>query len=131
MGLPPKQATNARAEHRAMIALVAVFVLLVQALVPATATAAAAADPAMVICTQAGLQAAPPSDRDPGQPATDHACQHCLCPALASAPPPVFEVRPVAYVLAAAPASVAPRALRPPVRAPPRPPGQGPPSFDA
>jgi hypothetical protein len=122
---------SARAERRAMIALLAVFALLVQALIPGMAAAAPTADPAMVICTEAGPKPAPVGDSAPGRPPADHACQHCLCPALATAAPPTFEAQPVAYVTAEA--ARAPDAPPPPrrARAPPRPPGQGPPRTDA
>jgi hypothetical protein len=129
VGLPADRARTERTERRAMIALVAVFVLLVQALVPAFAMAAPAAAGEMLICTQMGLQTAPGDTGAP--PAADHACKHCLCPAPASDPPPVMSVRRIAYAVAEAP--IAPRSQRliPPARAPPRPPGQGPPTSDA
>lgn len=118
-----------RTERRAMIALVAVFALLVQALVPAFAMAAPAAAGEMLICTQMGLQTAPGDTGAP--PAANHGCKHCLCPAPVSDPPPVVSVQRIAYAVAEAP--IAPRAHRliPPARAPPRPPGQGPPTSDA
>ncbi|HKP79067.1 MAG TPA: DUF2946 domain-containing protein, partial [Phenylobacterium sp.] len=73
-----------------MIALVAVFALLVQALIPAFASAAPAASGEMLICTQMGLQASP---GDPGAPPPgDHACKHCLCPAPVTGAPPVAGV---------------------------------------
>jgi hypothetical protein len=121
---------SARAERRAMIALVAVFALLVQALIPTLAMAAASGDPAMVICTAKGLQAAPAGGQDPGQPA-DHACQHCLCPAISTAASPSLEIIPVAYIVAAAPRALTAQAQLPPARGPPRPPGQGPPLSQA
>lgn len=120
---------DARTERRAMIALVAVFALLVQALLPAMARAAPPPDSATVICTQAG--AAPVRNPNPEHPPADHACKQCLCPALASTPPPVAHIEPVAYVETAAPRTTTPHTLHPPARAPPRPPGQGPPSSNA
>ena len=114
-----------------MIALVAVFALLVQALIPSLAAAGPAGDPAMVICTTAGAKSVPAGDAPPAQSPAGHACQHCLCPAPASAPPQAPGVQPVAYVVTEAPMTATPRTLRPPTRAPPRPPGQGPPSSDA
>ena len=112
-----------------MIALVAVFALLVQALVAAFAMGAPAAAGEMLICTQMGLQTAPGDTGAP--PAVDHACKHCLCPTPTSDPPPVVRVQRIAYAVAEAP--IAPRSQRriPPARAPPRPPGQGPPTSDA
>ena len=125
MGQPTKQA---RAERRAMIALVAMFVLLVQALVPAFAAAGPMPDGANLICTTMGVQQAP-DDSTP--PATDHTCRHCVCPAPADLPPAVAQATRVAYAVAEAPTSAANRTLPPPARGPPRPPGQGPPASDA
>lgn len=129
MGLPHNQARAERAERRAMIALVAVFCLLVQALVPAFAAAAPASAGEMLICTDMGLQTAP--DGGTGAPAQQHSCKHCLCPAPAADPPAVFSVQRIAYAVAATPAVPKTQRLLPPVRAPPRPPGQGPPTSDA
>ena len=100
-----------------MIALAAIFVLLVQALAPAFAVAGPTPDGAGVICTDMGVQRAP---NDPAAPAVDHACKHCVCP-----------VTRVAYVVAQTPAAAISRTLPPPARGPPRPPGQGPPTSDA
>lgn len=126
VSLSPAPAMTARAERRAMIALVAVFVLLVQALIPAMASAAPGPGGA-VICTQMGLQTAP----DDGGIAAEHACKHCLCPAPVSDPPPAISIQRIAYAARATP--VTPKSLRltPPTRAPPRPPGQGPPAQTA
>lgn len=127
VGFPTNRAKAERAERRAMIALVAVFALLVQALIPAMASAAPVADGALTICTQMGLQAAPAGDALPA----DHACQHCLCPAAVSGPPPVVTVERVVHARAASPAAPKSHWVSPPARAPPRPPGQGPPSASA
>jgi hypothetical protein len=111
-----------------MIALVAVFALLVQALMPAFAAAGPMPDGATMICTDMGLQTAP---TDNAPPAVDHACKHCLCPTPASEPPATSNVVRIAYVVTTAPRMELRRALPPPSRAPPRPPGQGPPASDA
>jgi len=129
VGLPHNQARAERAERRAMIALVAVFCLLVQALVPAFAAAAPASAGEMLICTDMGLQTAP--DGGTGAPAQKHSCKHCLCPAPAADPPAVFSVRRIAYAVAATPAVPKTWRLLPPARGPPRPPGQGPPTSNA
>lgn len=111
-----------------MIALVAVFTLLVQTLMPAFAAAGPMPDGGGVICTTMGLQTGP-SDSAP--PAADHSCKHCVCPApSAEAPPPALIAR-VAYVEGHAPIAPTPRGLVPQARAPPRPPGQGPPLPNA
>jgi len=118
-----------RAERRAMIALLAVFALLVQALIPAFAVAAPAAAGELLVCTDMGLQSAPADKGAP--PAADHSCKHCICPAPSTDAPSVVSVQRIAYVVAQAPS--APRSHRtlPPARAPPRPPGQGPPTSEA
>lgn len=123
------QAMTARAERRAMIALVAVFALLVQALIPSLANAGTGPGEGLAICTQAGLAPAP----DGGAPAPPqgHDCQHCVCPAATAAPPPLASIRPVAYAQAPAPVADTPAGVRPLIRAPPRPPGQGPPAPNA
>jgi hypothetical protein len=112
-----------------MIALVATFALLVQALIPALAMAAPAAAGEMLICTQMGLQAAPGGGGAPAP--VDHSCKHCLCPAPVSDPPAVFAVQRVSYLSAEAIIVTKPQRRVPPARAPPRPPGQGPPTSDA
>jgi hypothetical protein len=119
---------QARTERRAMIALAAIFALLVQALAPAFAVAGPLPEGGGVICTDMGVQATP----DPSAPpAVDHACKHCVCPAPADTPPAPVQVVRVAYVETTTPVAETPRGLRPPVRAPPRPPGQGPPQPNA
>ena len=66
-------------------------------------------------------------DGAPGQPSAAHSCQHCVCPAVADTPEPIVQILPVAYAVAEAPVADTPRGVRPLPRAPPRPPGQGPP----
>ena len=119
---------HARAERRAMIALVAVFTLLVQTLMPAFAAAGPMPDGGGVICTTMGLQTAP-SDSAP--PAVDHSCKHCVCPAPAAETPTPALVARVAYVEGPALVAPTPRGFVPQARAPPRPPGQGPPLLNA
>lgn len=117
-----------RGERRAMIAIVAIFALLVQAMLPSFATAAPRQAADMPICTEKGLQTAP---TDPGLPSTDHVCKHCVCPVPAADSAPVISLPPAAcavqLVAAQPPADVG----VPPARAPPRPPGQGPPLPNA
>jgi hypothetical protein len=126
--MPPARHTPH--DRRAIAALFVVFALMVQALAPAHAMAAT--NPAGVtICTATGTHtAAAQGGRD--SPAQHHGapCQDCLAAALAAtAPPPALAIQPVAYAVARvqhlrAAALIAPRA-----RAPPRPPGQGPPDL--
>lgn len=119
-----------RAERRAMIALVTVFALLIQALIPNLAAASPGPFDGQLICTQMGLGAA--SDQPGGAPQTGHACQHCVCPAPAAEPTPlVVAVAQVRYAATVAPRVQPRRTLSPPTRAPPRPPGQGPPTSNA
>jgi hypothetical protein len=123
---------SASAERRAVIALLAVFALLVQALVPSIANAARVGPGGQVICTGHGLQTIPTGDIAPAQGTPSRPCEHCVCPLLAAAPPPAltYAVARLSYSREAAPAA-APGDLPTPARAPPRPPGQGPPDSDA
>jgi hypothetical protein len=118
--------TSPRSERRAIVALFAVFALLVQALIPA----AAAAGPHLVagdlICDAGHVRAdakGPPANRHLG----GMPCQDCLAAAMAATTPPTLELTPVAYA-AARVEHVAVVALPVPrARGPPRPFGQGPP----
>jgi hypothetical protein len=122
---------GARAERRAMIALVAIFALLAQALIPSIASAAPVGPGQQVICTGHGLQAIPTGDPGPTKGSPARPCEHCVCPPLAAAPPTsAFAVAELSYSRETAPEAVL-RDLPPPARAPPRPPGQGPPDSDA
>ena len=118
---------EARAERRAMLAVVAVFALLFQALIPSLAAASPNPD-AAPICRPLAPADAPEGAGDPQAPDPGHHhCQHCVCPTPAAAPPPLLSLARVAYPTALPPLPVDPRVQRPPTRAPPRPPGQGPP----
>ena len=121
---------SARAERRAVVALLTAFALLVQALIPTLASAAPMSPGEMTLCTLDGVQSAP-GGPIPDPSSTDHSCQHGLCPAIATTPPPVVSLRHVVYVLTEAPVADTPRGFRPQARAPPRPPGQGPPLSHA
>ena len=113
-----------------MIALVVVFALLIQALVPALANAAPAGPGEQVICTGHGLGTILTSDI-PAKGTPSGPCDHCVCPPLASAPPVLaFAVARLSYAREAVPEAIR-GDMRPPARAPPRPPGQGPPDSDA
>ena len=116
---------------RAVAALVAIFARLIQALVPAAAMAASS-DPrtGLIVCAAGGAQAvsssaAPASGRKSfgGMP-----CQDCLAAAMAFVETPALAVLPVAYVTARVEHAAAAPLLEPRARAPPRPPGQGPPT---
>ena len=128
-----RKSASRRPAQTPVAALLAVFALLIQALTPSAAMAAqgGASDETVIVCTQMGVQVlklgdagAPTKGGFAGLP-----CQDCLAPALAATlPAPERLVLPVAYeahrVEHVETADVALRGAR----APPRPPGQGPPA---
>jgi hypothetical protein len=129
----PTSRISARAERRAIAALVAVFALLVQALIPSLAMAAAS--PAFdhgVICADAGHGGFVRNDGS-GAPAPHQGagCDHCVCPTAAAPPSTLAEVAvPVRYAFAATtglPARQGPTPGRG-LAAPP-PPSRGPPQL--
>jgi hypothetical protein len=114
------------------IALLAMLALLVQALIPAAAMAHDAAGQSVVICTADGAKAVDVAGdvigkKDPkgfgGLP-----CAQCVAVALATTTPPDIAVAPVLYSARIAPAPHAALTGVALARAPPRPPGQGPPT---
>ena len=116
------------------IALLAMLALLVQALMPAAAMAQDAAGQSVVICTTQGAKSVQLAGdvigkKDPAQKGFGGlACAQCVAVALATTTPPDIAVAPVLYSARIEPA---PRAALTGValaRAPPRPPGQGPPT---
>lgn len=112
-----------------MIALCAAFALLVQILTPAFAAAGPRLpDGSLLICADGGVATAGAPVPTGGE---DHPCDHCVCPAPVIAPTPAPGVERIAYAVQAADPAPPPRFLIPPARAPPRPPGQGPPHSDA
>jgi len=120
-------------DRRALAALLAVFALMVQALIPGAAMAARPGPAAtMVICTASGTETVTAD----GKPAAPHKqafggmpCQDCLAAAMAVvAPAPAPSVQPVAYAIARVEHAPVRSVLAPRARAPPRPPGQGPPT---
>jgi hypothetical protein len=117
-------------DGRALAALVAVFALMVQALVPAAAMAATPdASGRTVICTQDGT-ATVSFGGQPSKPKgfAGMPCQDCLAAALAVTQTPELAIQPVIYVAARVEHAPARRTIEPRARAPPRPPGQGPPT---
>ncbi len=118
-----------RAERRGMVALWAVFALMVQILAPAFAAAAPRLpDGSLLICADGGVA---PIGAPMTPAADDHRCDHCVCPAPVIVPSAATSVDRIAYAVPAAAPAPSPRFLIPPARAPPRPPGQGPPHSDA
>jgi hypothetical protein len=120
---------DGRAERRAMIALMAVFALLAQALFPALAAAAPTSPSGPIaICTSHGLETVDPG---PVQGAVEQPCQHCVCPAAVTLPPPAVLALGSAFGFSPPPLFTAHPGPPPSARGPPRPPGQGPPLSDA
>jgi hypothetical protein len=117
-------------DRRAIAALFAVFALLVQALMPAAAMAAGPGGAASVICTASGVHA-PSADGKAQAPRKGFAgmpCQDCLAVSIAAVVPAPVTVEPVAYVVARVEHAPVRAVFGPRARAPPRPPGQGPPT---
>ena len=123
---------RARTRSTWPIALLAMLAVFVQALTPAAAMAHDAAGQSVLICTADGAKNVEVAGdvigkKDPkgfgGLP-----CAQCVAVALATTIPPDIAVAPVLY---SARIQAAPRAALTGValaRAPPRPPGQGPPT---
>ncbi|WP_372782144.1 DUF2946 domain-containing protein [Phenylobacterium sp.] len=121
-----RQPTN---DRRALAALLAVFALLVQALIPAAAMARPEPADGLTICVSTGVQTLAAH----GQPAPHKGfagmpCQDCLAAAMAIVIAPELAVRPVAYAAERLEHAPVLSLLEPRARAPPRPPGQGPPT---
>jgi len=126
----PSASHSARHDRRAIVALFAVFALMVQALIPGLAMAGQP-DPASIICTGTGVQAAgaPSTPAGPKKGLAGMPCQDCLAAAMAAVTPaPIVAIQPVAYAVARADHAPAISRLAPSARGPPRPPGQGPPT---
>jgi len=118
-------------DRRAIAALLAVFALLVQALVPSLAAASVGPGQDLgAICAPAGVTH---HGDAPGAPAQHPGggCDHCVCP-MAAAPPPATAAGavPVRYADCAAP-TLSRRAGPAPGRglAAPPPPSRGPPQL--
>jgi hypothetical protein len=117
-------------DRRALAVLVAVLALLVQAFIPAAAMAAAPdAAGVMVICTGTGVATV----TDPAAPSKPKGfagmrCQNCLAVTLAVTEVPPLAIQPVIYTAQRIERAPVERLVKPRARAPPRPPGQGPPT---
>jgi hypothetical protein len=129
----PSATRPASHDRRALAALLAVFALMVQMLVPAAAMAAQPGPSgALVICTASGTETIAP-DGKPLAPAPHKGfggmpCQDCLAAALAVTAAAPITVQRVAYEAARVDHAPIARLVTPRARAPPRPPGQGPPT---
>ena len=128
--LRQNQAMDARAERRAMVALVAIFALILQIFAPAALAGPFSAQAGSTICTDHGAVAAPVGLPLPGK--THQApCQHCVCPPNLVSPLPTLTAMVWRVGMTQAQAPAWRHAAPPPARAPPRPPGQGPPTANA
>jgi hypothetical protein len=114
------------------IALLAMLAVFVQALMPAAAMAHDAAGQSVLICTADGAKTVEVAGDVIGKKSPKGfgglPCAQCVAVALATTTPPDIAVAPVLYGARVEPA---PRAALTGValaRAPPRPPGQGPPT---
>ncbi len=118
------------------IALLAMLALLVQALIPAAAMAHDATGQSVLICTAEGAKSVEVAGdvigkKDPSNPGKGFGgmpCAQCVAVSLATTTPPAVAVAPVLYAARIAPAPVAALTGVALARAPPRPPGQGPPT---
>jgi hypothetical protein len=122
-------------DRRALAALLAVLALLVQALIPAAAMARPDASGGMVICTATGTltigsdgKPEAPHSKAPHKGFGGMPCQDCLAVAMAAVVTPDLAVQPVAYAAERVVHAPVTPLLEPRARAPPRPPGQGPPT---
>jgi hypothetical protein len=122
-----------RAARASLGVLAALVALLAQALLPAAAMATESLSTVRVeLCTETGAKTvvigADGKEREGGFAGLP--CHDCLAATLAVVITPELAVAPVAYAVVmvrhAAPAPT----LQPRARAPPRPPGQGPPSLN-
>jgi hypothetical protein len=125
-------ARTGRRDGRARIAAwLGVLALLVQALLPAAAMAAqsgAARGEQIVVCTLTGVKTVTLGEHDKtGKGFAGLPCHDCLAATIAALPAPEPALEPIAYTLSviehAPERGWAPQLAR----APPRPPGQGPP----
>lgn len=116
--------------QRRAVTLAAVLVFAAQALLPAAAMAAGAASATeAVICTPQGAKTIlVGEDGAPEKGFAGLPCDDCLMAATAFIASPDLQVLPVAYAVVLAPREQPSAAPAPRARAPPRPPGQGPPA---
>lgn len=115
------------------IALLAMLALCVQALIPAAAMAyEATSGQTMVICTVEGAKTVTVDDQQQPKPEgfAGLPCYQCVAASLAvTDTPDLLLSQPALYVARVETTPPLARRGMAPARAPPRPPGQGPPSF--
>jgi hypothetical protein len=113
--------------------LVALFAVIIQLMAPSSMMAAEAVRPAetMVVCTSMGIETmSVPMQHESGKGFAGLPCQDCLGPAVAALPASLAPPVAIAYSVTRIERSPLARYAVQPARAPPRPPGQGPPSSN-
>jgi hypothetical protein len=126
-----KSASRSQNDRRAIAALFAVFALLVQALIPSAAMAAQRDDSAaQIICTGDSVHLVAPDGlaKAPHKGMAGMPCQDCLAVSIAAVITAPIAMEPVSYAIARVEHAPVRSVLAPRARAPPRPPGQGPPT---
>jgi len=126
-------ARRARSGHTLLVALLAALAVLAQTLVPAVAMArSTSAGEAIIICTAEGAKLIRVGGEEPAPTKIfgGFKCGQCVAASLAAiTPDPAATIAPVRYAVRLEVAIVRTLGVRGHARAPPRPPGQGPPSF--
>nr|WP_183776308.1 DUF2946 family protein [Phenylobacterium haematophilum] len=122
-----------RAGRASLGVLAALVALLAQALLPGAAMAAESLSTVRVeLCTETGAKTvvigADGQERKSGFAGLP--CHDCLAASMAVVVTPELAVAPVAYAAVVVRHAAPARPLQPRARAPPRPPGQGPPSLN-
>lgn len=125
---PPMDLRERRYDDRtAIAALFVVFALLVQLIAPTSAMASP--DGHLIICSQAGMTDFAAGGSGPAHKrAGGMSCHDCLAAAPAIVATPDLALQPVAYEAARVEHVTTLSLIAPRARAPPRPPGQGPPT---
>lgn len=122
---------RAESRHAPWLVMLAMVGVLIQALVPGAAMAAAPQAGGMVICTAEGeTRVQGDTPETPRKGFAGLPCQDCLAPSMAALAAPDSAAVPLAYAGELIRCNPARRVAPPPVRDPPRPPGQGPPVSD-
>ena len=122
-----------RAARASLGVLAALLALFAQALLPGAAMAAESLSTVRVeLCTETGAKTvvigADGQERKGGFAGLP--CHDCLAASMAVVVTPELAVAPVAYAAVVVRHAAPARPLQPRARAPPRPPGQGPPSLN-
>jgi len=126
-----RQRSNRPEGLRPIAAAFAVFALLIQALLPSAAMAAQSAGAPMVVCTIDGAKAlhVQPASRQAPKGFAGMPCQDCLAASVVAVAPPLLAVEPASSAFVVVEHRAGPAVRLALARAPPRPFGQGPPTF--